>query len=67
MPARHEPVWLPRTVVGAIHEAQLREHGGTLGIRDEGLPSSALVRPQNKFAYTPNVDLADLAAVYAID
>jgi death-on-curing protein len=49
----------------AIHHAQLREHGGSPGIRDEGLLESALARPRHKFAYAKRVDLAMLAAAYA--
>jgi death-on-curing protein len=49
----------------AIHDAQLREHGGSPGIRDESLLESALVRAQHKFAYGARVYLATLAAAYA--
>ena len=49
----------------AIHEAQTREHGGSPGIRDEGLLGSALARPRHKFAYGSQTDLAVLAAAYA--
>jgi death-on-curing protein len=49
----------------AIHEAQLAEHGGISGIRDEGLLSSALARPHNLEAYGDNPDAAGLAAAYA--
>lgn len=49
----------------AIHDAQLREHGGSPGIRDEGLLESALARPQHKFAYAKRADLATFAAAYA--
>lgn len=49
----------------AIHDAQLREHGGAPGIRDEGLLESALARPRQKFAYARQPDLAALAAAYA--
>jgi death on curing protein len=49
-----------------IHDRQLAIHGGMAGIRDEGLLSSALARPQNLFAYSdPKPDLAQLAAAYA--
>jgi death-on-curing protein len=59
-----EPVWVSRAVVLALHDEQLAEHGGAPGLRDEGLLDSALVRPQNLFAYgTPS--LAELAASYA--
>jgi death-on-curing protein len=49
----------------AIHDAQLREHGGSPGIRDEGLLESALARPKNKFAHADRPDVATLAAAYA--
>jgi death-on-curing protein len=52
-------------MLDAIHQAQIREHGGTLGVRDEGLLESALARPQHKFKYTPKADWAVLAAAYA--
>jgi death-on-curing protein len=49
----------------AIHDAQLREHGGSPGIRDEALLASALARPRHKFAYAERADLATFAAAYA--
>ncbi len=52
-------------MVEAIHDAQLREHGGSPGIGDEGLLQSALARPQHKFVYADRPDLATLAAAYA--
>jgi death on curing protein len=57
--------WVAESVVLAIHEAQLAEHGGMAGIRDEGLLSSALARPQNLLAYGELPDAAALAAAYA--
>lgn len=62
--ARREPRWLTRAVVAAIHEAQIREHGGSFGVRDEGLLESALYRPRHKLAYEPGSTLAELAAAY---
>ena len=49
-----------------MHEEQIAEHGGSSGIRDQGLLSSALDRPKNIAAYEPdaNRDLARLAAAY---
>ncbi len=44
-------VWIDDSVVDAIHEAQLAEHGGLVGVRDSGLLSSALARPRNLAAY----------------
>ncbi len=48
-------IWVVDSVVLAIHEAQLAEHGGIAGIRDEGLLVSALARPQNLEAYGDDV------------
>jgi death-on-curing protein len=58
-------VWVVDSVVLAIHEAQLAEHGGAAGVRDEGLLASALARPRNLEAYGDDVDAAVLAASYA--
>jgi len=55
--------WLDESVVRAVHEAQLAEHGGPAGIRDAGLLASALSRPRQLAAYG-NPDAADLAAAY---
>jgi death on curing protein len=61
-----EPVWLREDVVLAIHRRQLAEHGGSEGVRDPGLLSSALARPRNLMAYSDSPpDLAGLAAAYA--
>ena len=61
-----EIVWLLEATVRAIHYRQLAEHGGSEGLRDEGLLLSALARPQNLLAYDePPPDLAALAAAYA--
>jgi death on curing protein len=57
-------VWVEETVVLAIHDAQLAEHGGAAGVRDRGLLQSALARPINAAAYGMP-DLAALAAAYA--
>lgn len=52
-----------RAFVEALHEEQLRLHGGAAGIRDSGLLDSALARPLQKQAYG-EPDLFDLAAAY---
>lgn len=57
-------IFLERAVVIAMHDHQLAVHGGAAGIRDSGLPDSALARPQNKFAYG-ETDPHQLAAAYA--
>jgi death-on-curing protein len=58
-------VWIADSVVLAIHDAQLAEHGGIAGIRDEGLLASALARLRNLEAYGEDVDASALAAAYA--
>jgi death-on-curing protein len=58
------PKWVAPSVVLAIHDEQLAEHGGGAGLRDEGLLESALARPRNLFSYE-NADMAQLAAAYA--
>jgi death-on-curing protein len=60
-----EWIWIVDSVVLAIHEAQLAEHGGMVGVRDEGLLASALARPRNAQAYGEGPDAAALAAAYA--
>jgi len=55
--------WIDLSVVLAIHEQQIAEHGGSLGIRDLGLIESALGRPQNLLLYN-SPDIFDLAAAY---
>jgi len=64
MARRREPRWLTRRLLDVIHDAQIREHGGATGVRDEGLLESALARPQQKWAYGEKPDLATLAAAY---
>ncbi len=61
-----DPVWVSSKLVHAIHERQIAEHGGTSGVRDEGMLESALARPQQKWAYGgEGVDISALAAAYA--
>jgi death on curing protein len=62
---RPAPRWLNRLVVDAIHNDQLRQHGGLHGLRDENALESALARPQQKLNYDDTSDLATLAAAYA--
>lgn len=59
-----EPVWLTRTMIEVLHTEQVIEHGGALGIRDEGLLESALARPRDRWGYAAETDLAILAAAY---
>ena len=58
-----EPIWLSRILLDQMHAELIREHGGSLGIRDANLIESALARPQNKWAYGEE-DIVELAAAY---
>jgi death-on-curing protein len=60
-----QPRWVSKKAVLAIHSAQLAEHGGPDGIRDETLLDSALAKPLNVFAYADRPDIFRLAASYA--
>ena len=63
---KHEPVWISEKFVIAVHARQITEHGGHAGIRDKSLLQSALVRPQQLYAYgDPSPDIAALAASLA--
>jgi len=55
--------WVHRAVVHAVHELQIREHGGTMGIRDMDLLESALARPLHLLAYS-EASLFGLSAAY---
>lgn len=55
--------WIDESVLLALHDESLAEHGGIAGIRDVGLFESALARPQQK-AHYEDVNVAQLAASY---
>lgn len=56
--------WINKQALVALHDVSLLEHGGSPGLRDEGLLDSALARPENLAAYG-EPDIAALAASYA--
>ncbi len=58
-----EPVWLLESAVLIAHEITLSVHGGSAGIRDQGLLESALARPRNLFEYG-EPGIFELAAAY---
>lgn len=60
-----EPVWLKREFIIAVHERLIADHGGSSGLRDEGLLESALARPKHQFHYR-KPSLTGLAAAYAV-
>ena len=62
-PAKDPWVWIDPSVIHAVHDEQLGEHGGSAGLRDAGLLESALARPMQLAAYG-QPDTAALAAAY---
>lgn len=58
-------IWIDPRAIVAIHDEQLAEHRGGVGIRDAGLLASALARPAQLAAYE-KPDVAALAASYAV-
>jgi death-on-curing protein len=56
-------VWIDAAVIEAIHEEQLAAHGGSTGLRDQGLLESALARAQNLASYG-EPDVAACTAAY---
>ncbi|WP_035983557.1 type II toxin-antitoxin system death-on-curing family toxin [Leptospira meyeri] len=61
-----EPKWLNKKIAEAIHLDQIKQHGGSLGIRDEGLLESALDRPKNTYYYQPKSTIFELASSLGI-
>ena len=59
----NEPLWIFEEIVLAIHQDQIQQHGGSLGVRDENLLAASLARPRHLLAYG-QPDLFDLAAAY---
>lgn len=55
--------WVSKQALLLLHGESLAEHGGTVGMRDEGLLDSALARAQNLAAHG-ELDVAALAAAY---
>jgi death-on-curing protein len=62
-----EIVWLDIEIIYAVHDAQVAEHGGSVGVRDTNLLESALTRAMRHAAYAdPHSDIPTLAAIYGI-
>ena len=56
--------WIDKRLLMLLHDETLAEHGGSSGLRDEGLLESALARAQNLAAHG-KPDAAELAASVA--
>ncbi|CAN5823460.1 type II toxin-antitoxin system death-on-curing family toxin [soil metagenome] len=61
--ANEQWIWIDASVITAIHDEQLAEHGGAAGVRDAGLLESALARPLQLAVYG-EPDAAALAAAH---
>jgi death-on-curing protein len=59
-----EPAWIEVELALAIHDRQLAEHGGPIGVRDAAPLESALARARNHWGYG-ETDRCALAAAYA--
>lgn len=60
--ARPEPIWISRALLDGLHHELIEQYGGAHGVISDALLESALDRPRNLHAYTPESDLAALAA-----
>ncbi len=58
-----EPNWVDIEVLVKAHDATIDRHGGLHGVRDSAALESAVMRPQNKWAYG-EVDVFALASAY---
>lgn len=61
--------WITKSSLLLLHGESVAEHGGSAGLRDEGLLDSALGRPLNLLAYADPAappDFAALAASYTV-
>jgi death on curing protein len=61
-----EPVWIDKALLLDLYEDVVAASNGAFGLRDEGLPDSALARPINLRAYEGVEDIHELAATYAV-
>jgi death-on-curing protein len=60
-----EPLFLTLEEVLDIHRDEIERHGGTLGIRDNGLLESAVAAPQSGFGgHYLHGDFYEMAAAY---
>ncbi|MFK0163834.1 type II toxin-antitoxin system death-on-curing family toxin [Rhizobium sp. NPDC090279] len=55
--------FLTRALIEQLHKIQIKRFGGSYGLRDEGIPESALARPINKSQYGTE-DTIEPAAAY---
>lgn len=61
-----EPRWITEDILLALHAQQIERFGGAHGVIDQNVVLSALARPQYRWGYDDEADLADLAAAYLV-
>jgi death on curing protein len=59
-----EPKWITESIAVYIHDDQIASHGGSYGILNSSLLSSAIACPRNQFGYERVDSLPRLAASY---
>jgi len=59
------PAWIDKRALLLLHQENLAQFGGTVGLRDEGALDAALARPINKFRDDGCKSPAALASAYA--
>jgi len=62
MTKKADPKWILKETILSIQSILISEHGGTSGIRDEGLLDSALARPKNLHLYSETANIFELAS-----
>lgn len=60
-----EPNWVLYETAFSVHQMLLSEHGGGTGLRDKTLLESALSRSKQRFEYSPESTIFELAAAYS--
>jgi len=63
---KRQPKWIDKRAFLLLHSECIATFGGATGLHDEGLLDSALGRAANRWRHDKSVDLADLAAAYAL-
>jgi death-on-curing protein len=61
-----EWIWVGERDARAIHGLALAQHGGAVGVRDEGLLLSTLATPQQILSCGETTDLITLAGAYTV-
>ncbi|MGQ0445972.1 MAG: type II toxin-antitoxin system death-on-curing family toxin [Beijerinckiaceae bacterium] len=61
---RPEPIWIEVFDALVLHDRLLALHGGTQGVRDEGMLNSALARARQMFTFEERAGIIAMASAY---